>query len=205
VQAVVDEPLGRRERLALARRLSHDTLPCPARRLEFVCYARSAISPAARRPQFELNLNTGAGARDHLAVDPAEEPSHWFLLDIAAGRGLGIALLGPAPADVFAPIPRLWCLEALEESLAWHEQHEPASANTLLNACRGWRYAATGRFGSKQAGAAWALRQPACPAAVRQALKGPDGPLPSGVAVTELVELVSGVVRTAMRRERVDP
>jgi len=60
VQAVVDAPLPDAEKRALAALLSHAVLPCPARKLEFVCYARGAVNPASRRPRFELNFNTGA-------------------------------------------------------------------------------------------------------------------------------------------------
>ncbi len=144
MQTVVIASLGKRERVEIARRLAHETLPCPARRLEFVCYARQSIDPATRHPQFEMNYTTGSNVRDHLSLHPTEESSHWFLLDIAMGREFGYRLLGLAPADVFAPIPRLWCLEAIVDSLSWHRKHELTSANVVLNACRGWLYAVTG-------------------------------------------------------------
>jgi Domain of unknown function (DUF4111) len=203
LQAVVTESLGTPEWEEIARRLAHGTLPCPARRLEFVCYARSAIAPAARHPRFELNFNTGRDMPDHLTLDPAQESSHWFLLDVAMGRELGLALLGPDPAHVFAPIPRLWCLEALADSLAWHDAHESASANSVLNACRGWRYAATGAFGSKEAGAAWARQQPGCPPVVEQARREQrGGPLLGVSAVEALVEIITAAVQAAILRER---
>lgn len=203
VQAVVTESLSRRECQDIAVGLSHHTLPCPARRLEFVCYAQPAIHPASRHPQFEMNFNTGAGERDHLALDPAEESSHWFLLDIAIGRTLGRSLIGPEPASLFAPVPRLWQLEAIADSLAWHRQHEATSANSVYNACRGWRYAVTGRWGSKVAGAAWARRQAGCPAVVEQlAHGGHTPPQPGPSAVAELIEIVTEAVQAAILRER---
>ncbi len=117
VQVVVADDLTGDESAELARRLAHTALPCPARRLELVCYARAAIDPATRHPRFSLNFNTGSDlAADRLTRDPAAEASHWFLLDIALGRALGCALLGPPPAQLFAPIPRRWCLEALLDS-----------------------------------------------------------------------------------------
>lgn len=77
VQVVLADTLTGDEPLELARRLAHSALPCPARRLEFVCYARSAIDPATRHPHFSLNFNTGADlATDRLTRDPAEEASH---------------------------------------------------------------------------------------------------------------------------------
>ncbi|GIV96916.1 MAG: hypothetical protein KatS3mg057_1573 [Herpetosiphonaceae bacterium] len=202
VQAVVASSLSEQERRELAGSLLHQALPCPARRLEFVCYARPCIDPASRPPQFELNLNTGAGETDHLAVDPSGESSHWFLLDIAIGRELGYRLFGPAPATVFAPIPRLWQLEAILDSLRWHREHEAASRNSILNACRGWRYAVTGHWGSKLAGAAWAMRQAGCPVVVEQAIKHQDDALQwTATEVNSLTEIVMEAVQAARLRE----
>lgn len=202
VQAVVTTPLGERQCRELAGTLKHASLPCPTRRLEFVCYAQPSIQPASRHPQFELNLNTGAHERDRLTLDHTEEASHWFLLDIAIGRELGHALFGPESSSVFAPIPRLWQLEAIADSLAWHSAHEPASANSILNACRGWRYANTHIWGSKVAGAAWARQQRGCPPVVEQALRdrGGGARLPAAEAST-LVQIVTAAVQAAMLRE----
>lgn len=202
VQVVVADALTGHESAELARRLAHKALPCPARRLEFVCYARSAIDPATRHPRFSLNFNTGADlAVDRIARDPDAEASHWFLLDIAMGRDLGRALFGPPPAQVFAPIPRRWCLAALADSLGWHDTNEAASTNSLRNACRGWRYAATSVFGSKQDGAAWALRQPDCPPIIAEALRGPADTPVSTAAARDFVHFVAGVVGDALGRE----
>jgi hypothetical protein len=203
VQAVVTERLSPSECRAIAATLTHERRACPARKLEFVIYARSAIDPASHRPQFELNFNTGAGEIDHLTLDPAQEASHWFLLDIAQGRALGRSLLGPAPAQVFAPIPQPWALEAIADSLAWHRAHEGASANSILNACRGWRYAVTGQWGSKRAGAAWARQQPGCPPIVAQAEQLRQGGPPLSLAdATELAAIVEAAVQAALHDEQ---
>jgi len=203
VQAVVTESLSKHECTDIASSLSHQRLPCPARRLEFVCYAQSSINPATRHPHFELNFNTGAGEPDHLSLNPAEESSHWFVLDIAMGRELGRTLVGPEPAQVFAPIPRIWQLEAIADSLAWHRTHEFTSANSVLNACRGWRYAVTGMWGSKVAGAAWVRQQLGCLVVVPQAeQRRHDGSVFSASAVTELIERVTEAVQTAIFHER---
>ncbi len=203
VQAVVTQSLSKRECRDIVSSLSHHRLPCPARRLEFVCYAQSSINPATRHPQFELNFNTGAGEHNHLSLDPTEESSHWFVLDIAMGRALGRRLVGPEPAQVFAPIPRIWQLEAIADSLTWHRTHEFTSANSILNACRSWRYAVTGMWGSKVAGAAWVRQQPGCPVVLAQAEQCRHGGSPlSASAVTELVERVIDAVQTAILRER---
>ena len=159
VQAVLTgaPPIPQRE--AFAHRIAHAQLPCPARRLEFVLHEASAVAVAQRRQPWLMNFNTGAHETDSLSFDPNSEAPHWFLLDIAMGRRLGRALRGPPPETVFAPIPRVWQLEAILESLAWHRQHEALSANTLLNAARGWRYAETGVHGSKRAGVQWVRQQ----------------------------------------------
>lgn len=161
VQAVVESSLDLPDRLALASALSHAELPCPARRLEFVCYARAAVQAAHRHPSFELNLNTGAGGLHHVCTDPSQEASHWFLLDMALGRERGQVLYGAPLQQTFATVPRAWVLAAMADSLAWHSQHEPASPNAVLNACRAWRYAVTGRLGAKAEAVEWARSQPA--------------------------------------------
>jgi hypothetical protein len=203
VQAVVAKAMPKQERRHLARALSHAVLPCPARRLEFVCYARSAIDPATQHPRFDMNFNTGAGEADHLSLDPDEEPSHWFLTDIAVARDKGQALIGPPPGQVFAPIPRSWRLEAIADGLVWHRDHEPTSANTVLNACRGWQYAVTGTSGSKQAGGTWARRHVRCPDIVDQAMsRRPAGPHFEASEVAAIVEQAHEAVKAAIRLER---
>jgi hypothetical protein len=203
VQAVVVDALDLQTCRLIADHLTHDHLPCPARRLEFVIYRQQAVKPTSRHPQFELNFNTGGRDPDHFVTDPAHEASHWFLLDIAMGRALGQRLFGAEPVDVFGAISRLWQLEAIADSLNWHITHEMTSANNVLNACRGWRYAATGEQGSKRAGAVWALQQPQCPQVVEQAMQQRrQGGLPlDKTSVSELIEIVLDAVRTAIRSE----
>jgi Domain of unknown function (DUF4111) len=169
VQAVISQPLSAADSRALAARISHAALPCPARKLEFVLYTRAAIAAPSRQPQFALNFNTGADQPEHLGLDPAAEASHWFLLDIAMGRELGRSLRGPPPAEVFAAPSPEWVRSALLDSLSWHREHDRLSSNTVLNACRSWRWAQTGAWGSKQSGLTWALAQPDVPAGVAQA------------------------------------
>lgn len=202
VQAIVNEHLGWQEKGELARLLSQAELPCPAAKLEFVCYALQNINPESRDPRFELNLNTGPGMEDHLTLDPGEESSHWFLLDIAMGRETGKTLYGPSPAELFGSIPRLWVLEAISESLDWHQQHELVSPNSVLNAARGWRYIVTGQFGSKQAGAEWAQQQLDCPPVVGQALAARrSGQALDQAEVLKLYEVVTGAVRAALAEQ----
>lgn len=170
VQAIVRDPLDTVDKQAVISRLNQGALPCPASKLEFVVYAQSAVYPANRHPRFELNLNTGLHQRDHISLDPANESSHWFLLDIAMGRELGRNLHGPKTTEAFDTIPRSWILEAIATSLDWHQKNELNSANSVLNACRGWRFIATSEFCSKIDGAKWAVQQQGCPDIVSRAI-----------------------------------
>lgn len=170
VQAIVKDPLDTADKEAVVRRLNHGALPCPATKLEFVVYAQSAVCAASRHPHFELNLNTGSYQSDHISLDPANESSHWFLLDIAMGRELGRNLYGPDITHALGAIPRRWVLEAIADSLHWHQQNELNSPNSVLNACRAWRFIKTGQFSSKLDGARWAMQQQGYPDTVSRAI-----------------------------------
>ncbi|GAB1216289.1 hypothetical protein ATERTT37_005499 [Aspergillus terreus] len=170
VQAIVKDPLDTVDKEAIICRLNQAALPCPATKLEFVVYAHSAVYPASRHPRFELNLNTGRHQPDHISLDPANESSHWFLLDIAMGRELGRSLHGPDTTDAFGAIPQRWILEAIGNSLDWHQANELNSANSVLNACRAWRFIVTCEFSSKLDGAKWAMQQQGCPDIVSRAI-----------------------------------
>jgi Domain of unknown function (DUF4111) len=162
-------PDGRHRRAVVAG-LAELAMTWPLRGLEFVLYTRAAVAAPARRPCFELNLNVGPGMPYHLSLDPAEEPAHWFLLDLAILRDHGRALTGPPPARLVAPIPRRWQLEAVRDSLAWHRANEPAMQQSVLNASRGWRYAEEAVWSSKPDAAAWALARTDDPETVEAAL-----------------------------------
>lgn len=170
VQAIVKDPLDTIDKQQVICRVNQDALPCPATKLEFVVYSQSAVYPASRHPRFELNLNTGLHQPDHISLDPANESNHWFLLDIAMGRQLGRSLHGPGTTDAFGAIPRGWVLEAIAHSLDWHQTNELSSVNSVLNACRGWRFIITGEFSSKLDGAKWAMQQQDCPDIVSRAI-----------------------------------
>ena len=170
VQAIVKTPLSTTEKHAIISRINQASLPCPATKLEFVVHAQQSVKPASRHPQFELNLNTGPSQSDHVSLDPGQEASHWFLLDIAMGRQLGRCLHGRPIGKVFGEIPRSWILDGMADSLKWHQMNEANSANSVLNACRSWQYMVTGVFSSKVNGGKWALQQEGCPDVVGKAL-----------------------------------
>ena len=133
VIAVTARSLGLDQRRALAA--AAEAVPCPARRLELVTYARGSDT-------WEINLNTG----ELVAFDTADVPAFWFVIDRAMAEHHSIALLGPPWSDVFDPVPREALLEALDESL------ETIGA---LNMARAWAWLDTGEWISKPAADAW--------------------------------------------------
>lgn len=191
VQAIVKSSLETSEKEAIISRLTQKNLPCPATKLEFVVYAQGSVNPANRHPAFELNLNTGPHQSDHISLDPAHESSHWFLLDIAMGRQLGRCLYDADLTEAFGAIPRRWVLEGISDSLAWHQANEASSTNSVLNACRSWRYIATGEFGSKLEGANWAMKQDSCLGVVHRAVEARKiGDTLDAIQVMELYDMI---------------
>jgi hypothetical protein len=180
VVAVCAAPLAGEVERALADRLGTLAMTWPLRGLEFVLYTRAAVADPARVPRWELNLNVGPGMDRHLSRDPAAEPPHWFVLDLDILRGHGRTLAGPPPAEVVGPIPRRRVLEAVRESLLWHGEHEPNRSQSVLNACRGWRFTEDGVWSSKRDAAAWARPRTGDPSLVDAALavRAGDHPRP---------------------------
>jgi hypothetical protein len=69
-----------------------------------------------------------------------------------------VSLSGPPAPEVIGRPRREDVLDALIEGLRWSREHEPRSPNTVLNACRAWRFAACGDWLSKRAAEAWVRR-----------------------------------------------
>ncbi len=136
-------PLSRSTKEALVAALRHEALPCPARGLELVVYARG-------RPLPELNLNSGA-RMDFLATfEPGEDSPHWFVLDRAILGQRGLVLTGPPPSQAFPPPAEEEILEALAVGLRWYrERPEAPRDDAALNAVRSRAYLETGRWASK--------------------------------------------------------
>ena len=191
---VVRGPQPRERKEELVDRLRHESLPCPARGLELVVYSRSAVAVPGTGGAFELNLNTGPGMALHLAFGPADEPAHWFVVDRAIARDHARSLAGPPPGETFAAIPRRDLLAALAAALRWHDENrEVAGENTVLNACRAWRYAVEGTWSSKGEAARWARPRLADPSVVDAALArrvGAPGDAVDRTAVAALVDRV---------------
>ena len=156
-------------KLRLADALRHASLSCPAPRLELVVYRRDVVASPGAAPAFELNLNSGPAIADHLTTDPAVEPPHWFVLDLAAAADAAAVIVGPSPSAVFGPVPRQVALDALRASRAWHAEHDVGAPNRVLNDCRAWLYAVEGRWSTKAEAAAWAIAAGGDDALIRHA------------------------------------
>ena len=170
VAVAVDEALGEAARRRLAAELSHTALPCPARKLELVVYTRAVLAAPAERLEFELNLNTGAAEPERVTFDIADESPHWFLLDLAIAREASLPLLGPPVGALLGPIPRSASLAALQLSLDWFDANEPDRASVVLAACRAWRFAEVGAWGTKPQAAEWAASRHGLRPIVKRAL-----------------------------------
>jgi predicted nucleotidyltransferase len=155
--AVCEGPLTKREKNAVADLLSHDRLPCPTR-LEFFMLTREGARSLEGSLLYEINVDTGPDLHQ-VRLDPAQQPAHWFILDLAVCREHGIALHGPPPEEVIAPVPRAGIIEQLSATLDWYQRHEPLGHERVLNLCRAWRFAEEGVFCSKQDAAAWARQR----------------------------------------------
>ena len=172
--------------------LLHAALPCPARKLELVVYgAEQALRPT-RSLRFELDLNTG-GEGDRLLTALGDEPWHWYLIDLAIAHEHGVSLSGPPASEVIGKPPRGDVLEALLAGMRWSLEAEPGSWDTVLNACRAWRFAAEGEWVSKSEAAGWGGERGGDPELAAWALaarlreRDPFGPSGGPKRITERV------------------
>jgi predicted nucleotidyltransferase len=155
LDVAVISPGGLEDPQAVAAPLRHAELPCPARRLELVVYRAEQAAAPTRDLEFELDLNTGADG-DRLLTTLGDEPGHWYLIDLAIAHDHGVSLAGPPAREAIGEPPRADVLDALLDGLRWSLAVEPDSPNTVLNACRAWRFAERGDWVSKPAAAEWA-------------------------------------------------
>jgi hypothetical protein len=190
VQAVSDVRLPAADRRRLASALGHDALPCPARGLEFVLYARADLNDPAG-PAFGLNLNTGARMEPRLELTPLAAERFWFVIDVAIGRERGRPLLGPPPGEVLPVPPRALLVEALNDALDWFAATHPTAPATLLGACRTWAWAHDGRWRSKVEAAAWARERLEDPEPLDRAERLRDGALEASLTEPEVASLVA--------------
>jgi aminoglycoside adenylyltransferase-like protein len=148
--------LGLEQKRAVVRSVAQDALPCPARKLELVVYSLPAVTGWDPSLAWELNLNTGAEMGVESSFDPSSVAAHWFVIDAAIAREHAVPLTGPAARDAFGEIEPRRVARALIESIEWHRRHDPEAIQTVLNACRAWRYAEERAWSSKEEAARWA-------------------------------------------------
>ena len=122
---------------------AHEALPCPATKLELVVYDVSELAGPHVPPRWSLNFDTGASTH-HVGFDPASEPSHWFVLDLAFAHRhaqplFGSATIGDPGEDAVA--------RALDEMLEWFALNEPDALPVARDRAEHWRR--TGTFKPK--------------------------------------------------------
>ena len=160
VAVVIDSRLGDETAEALVASLRHEAFPCPARGLELVVYTLESAASGTTGPGFELNLNTGAGLTPRADREPQPGERHWFAVDRSVLAQHGNALLGPPPAEVFAPVPPESLRPVLAEVLRWYAREAPDSADAVLNAGRSLCFSREGVWLPKPALRSWAAAQP---------------------------------------------
>jgi hypothetical protein len=148
VMAVVD-CASRTSLEAVVAACAHEALLCPATKLELVVYELGALARDVEHPQWSLNLNTGEGVH-HVGFDPANEPAHWFVLDLAAARVHAVPLAGPPAAALIPPVSDGTIAGALDEMVDWYERNEPEHAAAARARADAWR--TTRSFAAKPRG-----------------------------------------------------
>jgi hypothetical protein len=156
VAAVVEAALDDEVKDALAARLSHEALPCPARGLELVVFRLETARSDGAEADFELNLNSGRELEPRLDRGPGSVAAHWFPIDRSILAQAGLTLAGPPAAEVFAAPRSEALLPVLAESVRWHRRDPRGEGAALANACRAQRFASEGHWSSKPAALRWA-------------------------------------------------
>jgi hypothetical protein len=195
VCGVVRAPMEDGVSSALAEATDHARLPVPALGLELTLFAEASARDGDST-DFEWASSTGATwptvleRRGRAAEVPIER---------AICRERGRPLLGPAAADVLAPVPPDVVRRAVRAAVEWQrgqvldDFHDPGGRNSVLNACRAWRFAETSVLGSKTEGGRWALSREPENALVATALalrSGHDAAAPDATAIDAFLQRV---------------
>jgi hypothetical protein len=124
----------------VVRDCAHDVLPVPATKLELVVYEVGELAAPHLPPRWSLNFDTGESTHQ-VDWDPAAQPSHWFVLDLAFASKHAQPLFGSA---VITSPPRDAVARAFEEMLEWFSDNEPAALPAARTRADHWRH--TGEF-----------------------------------------------------------
>jgi hypothetical protein len=119
----------------VVRDCDHAVLPVPATKLELVVYESRELATPHVPPRWSLNFDTGESTHQ-VDWDPATQPSHWFVLDLAfAARHakplMGSAAIGSPPDDAVE--------RAFGEMLDWFEANEPGALPVARTRADHWR------------------------------------------------------------------
>jgi hypothetical protein len=141
---------------AVAARLCHDELPCPATGLEFVLYPSETVNGVGAG--YLLDLNTGRELPPRVGLDPAQGPRFWYVIDRAICYQSDETLYGPPPHTVLRPVPFGSLLPVVVESVRAHAAEITGQGdNAVLNGCRALWFGEHRRWYTKPAAATWAL------------------------------------------------
>ena len=165
VAVCATDPPAERTR-AIVAGLGELAMTWPLRGLELMLDTR-ARSPPRTGARGSRSTSTSARHAVPRLARPGRRPAHWFLLDLpsSATRPHPDRPSAPRPGR---PDPPLLAAGGGARSLAWHDAHEGALEQTVLNASRGWRFA-EGVWSSKDDAGAWALARTDDPATVETA------------------------------------
>ena len=145
---VAVENASREQLERVVRACAHERLPVPATKLELVVYEIEELAAPHVPPRWSLNFDTGESVHQ-VDWDPATQPSHWFVLDLAFARGHAKPLLGPPPAELIGELEAADVSRAFDEMLEWFERNEPAALPVARERAQHWR--STGTFLPKRA------------------------------------------------------
>lgn len=198
VLVAVEEPLANGAQFA-DMIVAHG-LTCPWAGIEYVVYRAATLAAPVYPMPYELNVNAGPDLE--LQVSTGGDPSHWFLLDVAMAQQHAIALVGPPAEDLIAEPAADLVATAILDALDWHAASVRASPNAVLNACRSWRWLATGRWVSKSDAGRWALDQPGDAEVVRAALERRRQGKQAGLDERRVARFLSSVAGQAERKRR---
>ncbi|MDG6102897.1 DUF4111 domain-containing protein [Dactylosporangium aurantiacum] len=177
---------------------------CPGSGLELSVITAATAADLGSCP-FEVHVaTTDAPARIVAGDGHPGDPD--LVLHATVCREHAVAVTGPPPPAVFAPVPRERVLAAMVEELRWASLRH-ATVYAVLNACRAARYAEEGTLCSKLAGGEWFLRRhgptPVVGAALTAQRHGLELPPPRGrITVLQRVQAARAFVATVQDQLR---
>jgi hypothetical protein len=119
--------------------------------IEISFVAAPSLRPWRHPAPYELHFSSKAGL-----VGPGEDED--LAAHFTVAREAGVALIGPAPADVLPEVPWEDYEDSLRRDLAWARERGDELYD-VLSPARIWATLTDGAVHSKASGAAWALER----------------------------------------------